>query len=100
MFLRLERHPTEIQFGPLITDKSEVEDRIRRAQLAILNPSKEPSGFLGPLGQIDGGIINKNEMSFSSDLVSVRISGREMDDLSFVDLPGVYPAYPFSLILC
>jgi hypothetical protein len=98
VFLCLEHHPTEIQFGPLITDKSDVEDRIRRAQLAILNPSKEPSGFFGPLGQIDGGI--KNEMLFSSDLVSVRISGREMDDLSFVDLPGLNPTYSFPLILC
>jgi hypothetical protein len=98
VFLRLERHPTEIPFGPLITDKSDVEDRIRRAQLAILNPSKEPSGFLGPLGQIDGG--TKNEMSFSSDLVSVRISGKEMDDLSFVDLPGLNPTYSCPLIMC
>ena len=95
VFLCLERHRTEIRFGPFITDKSDVEDRIRRAQLAILNPSKEPSGFLGPLGRIDRGI--KNEMSFSSDLVSVRISGREIDDLSFVDLPGLNPTYPFPL---
>jgi len=53
--------------------------------LAILNPSKNPMDFLDSLGQISGGMAN--EKSFSSDLVSVRISG-EVDDLSFVDLPG------------
>jgi hypothetical protein len=87
VYLRIEGQPTEIQFGPRIIDKLDVEDRIRRAQLAILNPSKEPANFLGPLGEVESGI--KNEMSFSSNLVSVRISGRDLDDLSFVDLPGL-----------
>lgn len=35
-----------------------------------------------------------NESSFSSDLISVRISGKEVDDLSFVDLPGKFQAKP------
>lgn len=88
------RQSIESQFGPRITDKFDVEDRIRRAQLAILNPSKEPANFLGPLGDLDSGI--RNEVSFSSDVVSVRISGKDMDDLSFVDLPGLNSSF-FSL---
>lgn len=86
----MERQAAEIPFGPPITDKNEVEDRIRRAQLAVLNPSKDPLEFLH--GGVGIGI--KNETSFSSDVVSVRISGRDVDDLSFVDLPPTPPPPP------
>lgn len=67
-----------------MTKQSEVEDRIHRAQLAILNPSKVPMGFLHATnpGEL-------NELSFSTNLISVRISGEGVDDLSFVDLPGI-----------
>jgi hypothetical protein len=85
IYLRLANQ-VETPFGHHITDSEEVEERIRRAQLAILNPSKRASDFLGTLGSTDAGL--KNELSFSSDLISVRISGVEVDDLSFVDLPG------------
>jgi hypothetical protein len=74
-------------------DKSEVEERIRRAQLAILNPSKPMEDFLGTLPSSD-----ENELSFSTDVVSVRIAGRDVDDLSFVDLPGIQCIY--DLISC
>ncbi|KAG8766339.1 hypothetical protein FRC16_007684, partial [Serendipita sp. 398] len=65
--------------------RTEVQERIRRAQQAILNPSRPTSDFIHaqPL------IIEQNEHSFSRDLISVRISGRDVDDLSFVDLPGI-----------
>ena len=82
----------EVPFGDAITYKFEVEDRIRRAQLAILNPEKRALDFLGTLGDIGSGFTN--EKSFSGDLISVRISGKEMDDLSFVDLPGTPNATP------
>ncbi|KIM31729.1 hypothetical protein M408DRAFT_327180 [Serendipita vermifera MAFF 305830] len=87
VYLRISTQVEETRFGPPIFDKSEVQDRIRRAQLAILNPSRPSSEFLGILGETDGVITNQK--SFSSDLVSVRISGRDVDDLSFVDLPGI-----------
>jgi hypothetical protein len=75
-------HRPNERFGPTLTDKSEFEERIRRAQLAILNPSRKASDFLGtPSSDMP------NELSFSADLISVSISGDE-DDLSFVDLPG------------
>jgi hypothetical protein len=66
-------------------DKSEVEDRIRRAQLAILNPDKSVNSFL------DGDepfIIEGNSLTFSKNCVSLAISGPDVADLSFVDLPG------------
>jgi hypothetical protein len=73
----------EEPFGSPITVKSEVEERIRRAQLAILNPSKSRIEFLNSGIQPD-----RNDEPFSTNLISVRISGRDVDDLSFVDLPG------------
>ncbi|KIM50172.1 hypothetical protein SCLCIDRAFT_34583 [Scleroderma citrinum Foug A] len=70
-------------FGDAISDKDEVEERIRRAQRAILNPSTSPSMFL------DGATVEDNEVSFSRNYISLEISGQELEDLSFVDLPGL-----------
>ncbi|KIK36073.1 hypothetical protein CY34DRAFT_544266 [Suillus luteus UH-Slu-Lm8-n1] len=75
-----------IPFGPPITDKADVEDRIRRAQRAILNPSINEQKFLHELeDQTD----DQAELSFSRNCVSLEISGKDVADLSFVDLPGL-----------
>jgi hypothetical protein len=75
-----------IPFGPLITEKGDVEERIRRAQRAILNPSVGPDVFLmGPDGEPDG----RPELSFSKNCVSLELSGPDLTDLSFCDLPGM-----------
>jgi len=72
-----------IPFGPGITDRKLVEERVRRAQRAILCPSKPPEVFLtGP----DEG--QDRELTFSKNCVSLEISGPELTDLSFCDLPG------------
>ena len=71
-------------FGPVIYDKTEVEDRIRRAQRAILNPSKPSKQFLVDTAED----TQDSELSFSSNCVSLQISGPEVADLSFCDLPG------------
>ncbi|KAJ2922810.1 hypothetical protein H1R20_g14302, partial [Candolleomyces eurysporus] len=73
-------------FGPIIYDKAEVEDRVRRAQRAILSPSKPRKQFLE--GDIDD-LSEKSELSFSRNVVSLSISGPEVADLSFCDLPGL-----------
>ena len=74
-----------IPFGTTITDKKEVEERIRRAQRAILNPSVNPDTFLsGPDGDPTGG----NEIEFSKNSICLEISGPDQTDLSFCDLPG------------
>jgi len=65
--------------------KAEVEDRIRRAQLAILNPSKSAKDFLTAGEDHEFG---DPEMSFSKDCVSLDIRGPDVADLSFCDLPG------------
>ena len=71
-------------FGDTIYDQSQVEERIRRAQKAILNPSRSSKDFLNNEEEDD--LIS--ELSFSTNCVSLQISGPEVADLSFCDLPG------------
>lgn len=73
-----------ILFGDPITSKSSVEDRIRRAQRAILNPSRDYTKYLYQDDQPE-----ENQVSFSKNYVSLEISGPKLIDLSFVDLPGL-----------
>ena len=73
-----------VPFGSPITSKSLVEDRIRRAQHAILNPSRDPNKYL-----LQDDLSDESEMSFSKNYVSLEISGPQLTDLSFVDLPGL-----------
>ncbi|KAJ7128249.1 P-loop containing nucleoside triphosphate hydrolase protein [Mycena filopes] len=75
--------PRTEAFGDPIFDKSDVEDRIRRAQRAILNPSKKPHTFLEEDDE------EPTEVSFSTNYISLQISGPDIADLSFVDLPGL-----------
>jgi hypothetical protein len=73
-------------FGDVIYDKAEVEERIRRAQRAILNPSTPYHRFLENEDEDPW----TRELTFSTNCVSLQISGRDVADLSFVDLPGEY----------
>ncbi|KAF9461844.1 P-loop containing nucleoside triphosphate hydrolase protein [Collybia nuda] len=76
------------QFGSPImeSEKSKVEDRIRRAQRAILNPSGQSNYYL-TVDHIND--TSDAELSFSRDCVSLQISGPDVADLSFCDLPGL-----------
>jgi hypothetical protein len=71
-------------FGSIIYDQSEVEERIRRAQRAILNPKIPPKDFLN--NEDEEELVS--ELNFSTNCVSLQISGPEVADLSFCDLPG------------
>jgi hypothetical protein len=83
-----------IPFGSVIMDKGDVEERIRRAQRAILNPSISFQAFLsGPDGDPDA----KPELSFSKNCVCLELSGPDLTDLSFCDLPGMVTLYPVGL---
>ncbi|KAG1731844.1 P-loop containing nucleoside triphosphate hydrolase protein [Suillus paluster] len=79
---------TNVSFGPPITNKADVEDRIRRAQRAILNPSIDAQKFLYD-SELDERTAEQAELSFSKNSVSLEISGKDVADLSFVDLPGL-----------
>ena len=74
-------------FGPPILNKPEVEERIRRAQRAILNPSQPSRHFL----EGDEETATQSELTFSTNCISLQISGQDVADLSFCDLPGECP---------
>ncbi len=85
----------EEPFGPLLFDESELEDMLRRAQLAILNPSL-PSKFffdfdtssLKPGEKPNG---SAKQLAFSNNVVCMDLQAPDVTDLSFIDLPGLYP---------
>jgi len=81
-----DQKPTTVPFGRTITDKSEVEVWLRRAQAAILNPSISPSNF--HTKSIDELRSMKNAMKFSRNVVCVLIEDPDATDLSFYDVPG------------
>jgi hypothetical protein len=76
-------------FGDDITDRDLVKDRVERAQLAILNPSLLAETFLDD--NID--LRAPAELSFSSSIVCLEITGPEYSDISFIDLPGTSPKF-------
>jgi hypothetical protein len=65
----------ETKFGPLLTDKSKLEEMLRRAQLAILNPSVPHASFV----DFDTSAIvpgqplfgDKKSLQFSSNVVAL-----------------------------
>ncbi|KAG2036974.1 P-loop containing nucleoside triphosphate hydrolase protein [Suillus americanus] len=79
--------PTNVEFGRQITDRSEFEVWLRRAQAAILNPNVPSSTFhtktIEELRNI------KNTLKFSRNVVCVSIEDPDATDLSFYDLPGL-----------
>lgn len=73
------------QFGGIIYDKAEVEERIRRAQRAILNPHKSRESVLNEVNMQKD---DPSQSKFSVNCVTLQISGPDVADLSFCDLPG------------
>ena len=79
--------PKTIKFGQSINRIEEVEERIRRAQIAILNPSmsfNDPKRYLSSTF----GENPATEIAFSYNTVVVLVEGVNMTDLTFCDLPG------------
>ncbi|KAF8514309.1 P-loop containing nucleoside triphosphate hydrolase protein [Gautieria morchelliformis] len=73
-----------VQFGQVIRNPKDVEERLRRAQRAVLNPSLNPQQFL------ENTQANvRNALDFSTNIVSLEIQGPDVTDLSFCDLPGL-----------
>lgn len=85
VFLRFEKDEVgqsisevkEIKFGSLLTDKSQLEEMLRRAQLAILNPSVPYTSFVDldtsriPPGEPIFG--DKKSLQFSSNVVALNL---------------------------
>lgn len=90
----LLQRPIIKRFGDVITSKYDVEDRIKRAQLAILNPNTRDEDFLTvnlPFSEV-------NELRFSKNSIILDISGPGVDDLAFVDLPGACEISHLTLV--
>ncbi|KAG1850388.1 P-loop containing nucleoside triphosphate hydrolase protein [Suillus subalutaceus] len=79
--------PTNVPFGQTITDKSEFEVWLRRAQAAILNPDISSSTL--HTKTIEELRNMKNTLKFSRNVVCVSIEDPDATDLSFYDLPGL-----------
>ena len=80
---------SEVPFGSLITDKSDVELALRRAQAAVLSPSLPAASFLTcSMDELKSGARgHQKALKFSRNVVCVDIEGPGID-LSFIDLPG------------
>lgn len=84
-----------------LTDKSQVEDALIRAQLAVLNPSRNWREFVPdyPLpypspNSFGGGFKvppspGDFQVKFSPNVVCMDITGPDLPNLAFIDLPGV-----------
>lgn len=75
----------KIPFGDTIFNKGDVEDRIKSAQRAILNNSTPANCLLDSADEEQ----QNTKLTFSSNYVSLDISGNDVTDLSFRDLPGM-----------
>ncbi|KAJ3557530.1 hypothetical protein NM688_g1423 [Phlebia brevispora] len=78
----------EEQFGEIITKPEEVELALRRAQAAILNPLNPVDTFVTMQREVLRRPRN-NQLKFSRNSVCVDLSGPQLTDLSFVDLPAI-----------
>ncbi|KAJ6614595.1 P-loop containing nucleoside triphosphate hydrolase protein [Mycena sp. CBHHK59/15] len=80
----------EQRFSETITDKNQVEMALRRAQLAVLNPSVGFAEILAMSAEaLRDGIPDKQPLLFSRNVVCVDLEGPDLTDLYFLDLPGI-----------
>lgn len=84
---RASQAKSEIPFGDLLTNTMDLEDRIHRAQIAILNPSFDPTSF------VSGPDPANSELRFCPDIVCIDVRGPELTDLTFIDLPGMFNSF-------
>lgn len=77
-----------------LTDKAEVQNAIKWAQLAILNPTRPSSDYVP--GQNEGTDPIFQYVKFSPNIVRLDISGPDFPNLSFYDLPGVISLTEFD----
>ncbi|KAI0758724.1 P-loop containing nucleoside triphosphate hydrolase protein [Fomes fomentarius] len=84
---------SEVTFGARLTDKADVEPMLRRAQAAILNPKIPLSHFLdADIETVRSGaftMLGTQPLPFSRNVICVDLTGPDLVDLSFVDLPGI-----------
>ena len=75
-----------VAFSETLYDKSQVQDRLRQAQRAILRPTILDHKLF--LNNTDLQIQDPPALSFSANCVCVDVQGPDVPDLYFYDLPG------------
>ncbi|KAI0420979.1 dynamin family protein [Xylaria grammica] len=85
----------DIKIFKTIFDPSEIEEVLRWAQVAILNPGNDHELYIPG----DGAVAKSTDLAeatrsaaaqFSPNIISLEIKGPELPGLSFYDLPGVF----------
>ncbi|KAK6343724.1 hypothetical protein TWF730_011313 [Orbilia blumenaviensis] len=71
-----------------IDDPEHVEAVIIRAQLAILNPQRHWGDFINSPVQVAGNTTT-TQVPFSPNVICMEITGNNVPNLSFIDLPGI-----------
>lgn len=76
-------------------DKSQIEDVLRWAQIAILNDDKSHNLFIPGSGSIAlntpiARAAEETVAKFSPNIVALEIKGPDLPDLSFYDMPGIF----------
>lgn len=89
----IEQEQEEEHFITL-SDKSHVQDALKWAQLAILNPGRPPGDYIP--GQNAGTDSQQYQVKFSPNIVRLDISAPSFPNLSFYDLPGVISQAEFD----
>jgi Dynamin family len=81
-----------------ITDKSELEEVIKWAQIALLNHDDDFRLFIPGTGRRASGDFQQEREStdakFSPNVIFIEISGPGLPALSFYDLPGIFRVAP------
>ena len=91
----VKKHNRETKIFKTIYDPTEIEDVLRWAQVAILNPNINHESYVPNEGAIAKEMelteaANKTEAQFSPNIVALEMKGPDLPDLSFYDLPGVF----------
>ncbi|KAH7027936.1 P-loop containing nucleoside triphosphate hydrolase protein [Microdochium trichocladiopsis] len=76
-------------------DDTEIEEILKWAQVAILNPNQNPELFVPGEGAITKEVDidrakDHTDAQFSPNIVALEMKGPGLPDLSFYDLPGVF----------
>ncbi|KAF8514308.1 P-loop containing nucleoside triphosphate hydrolase protein [Gautieria morchelliformis] len=75
-----------VPFGAPLRNPADVEERVRRAQKAALNPNVDSQKFL----ENDSSVPTiTSALNFTTNCVTLKIEGPDLIDLSFCDLPGL-----------
>ncbi|EZF70187.1 hypothetical protein H105_07475 [Trichophyton soudanense CBS 452.61] len=82
----IEQDPEELHFATL-TDKTLLQEHLKWAQLATLNPGRSHTDFIP--GEDQETDSTYSQVKFSPNVVRLDISAPGFPNLSFYDLPGV-----------